>query len=65
MLEYLKYANLLKLFIYLFIFIYLLVALSLPCYIGFSLAAMMEGYSLIEMHGLLTEVASLVAEHKL
>ena len=32
---------------------------------GFSLVAMSRGYSLAELCGLLTEVVSLVAEHRL
>ena len=46
-----------NLFIYLFI-----AALGLHCFRGFSLVAESRGYSIVAVCGLLTEVASLVAE---
>ena len=45
---------------------YLFIAvLGLRCCLGFSLGAAGGGYSLVVVHRLLTEVASLVAEHGL
>ena len=47
-------------------FIYLLLAIvGLHCYASFSLVVANVGYSLVVAHGLLIEVASLVAEHRL
>ena len=43
--------------------IYLLTVLGLRCCSGFSLVAVSRGYSLVAVHGLLIEVASLVVEH--
>ena len=40
-------------------------ALNLPCFSGFSLVVASRGYSLVAMRGLLTAVASLVAEYRL
>ena len=45
--------------------IYLLTVLGLRCCSGFSLVAVSRGYSLVAVHGLLTEGASLAAEHSL
>ena len=53
-----------SLLFYLFIYLFLAV-LGLCCCIGFSLVSVIRGYSLTVVHGLLTEVASLVAEHRL
>ena len=47
-------------FIYLF-----LTVLGLHCHAGFSLVAESRGYSVVEVHGLLIVVVSLVAEHRL
>ena len=47
-------------------FIYLFLAvLGLRCHVGFSLAVESRGYALVEVHGLLLVVVSLVAEHGL
>ena len=47
-------------------FIYLFLAvLGLRCHAGFSLDAESRGYSVVEVHGLLIVVVSLVAEHRL
>ena len=43
----------------------LLAVLGLHCFEGFSLVVASGGYSLVAVHGLLTVVASLVAEHGL
>ena len=45
--------------------IYLLTVLGLRCCSGFSLVAVSRGYSLVVVRGLLTEGASLAAEHSL
>lgn len=45
--------------------IYLLTVLGLRCCSGFSLVAVSRAYSLVAVRGLLTEGASLVAEHSL
>ena len=56
----------LKMFIYLFFFLFFfLTVLGLCCYKGFSLVSESGGYSLVEVHGLLIVVASLVSEHGL
>ena len=47
------------------LFYLFLSALGLCCYKGFSLVAMSAGCSLVAARGLLTAVASLVAEHGL
>ena len=48
------------------LFMYLFLAvLGLHCYEGFSLTVASRGYSLVRVCGLLTEVASLVAKHRL
>ena len=39
--------------------------LGLCCCVGFSLVAVSKGYSLVEVGGFLTVVASLVAKHGL
>ena len=39
--------------------------LGFPCCVGFSLVAVCRGYFLDAVHGLLTAVASLVAEQEL
>ena len=44
--------------------IFILVVLGLCCYRGFALVAASRNYSLVVVHQLLTEVASLV-EHRL
>ena len=46
-------------------FIYFLAVLGLHCYEGFSLLMVSGGYSLAAMLGLVTVVATLVAEHRL
>ena len=53
-----------KCLLVLFICVFLVV-LGLPCWVGFSLIAESGGYSPTAVHGLLTPVASLVAEHGL
>ena len=50
------------------LYIYLLVVLAfigLCCYTGFPLVVASKDYSLVAVHGLLTALASLVAEHGL
>ena len=42
-----------------------LAVLGLHCCMGFSLVAVSRGNSLVAIHGLLTVVAFLVAEHRL
>ena len=42
-----------------------LAVLGLCCYAGFSLVEASRGYSVVGVHGLLTAVASLIAEHRL
>ena len=42
-----------------------LAVLGLHCCMGFSLVAVSRGNSLVVIHGLLTAVAFLVAEHRL
>ena len=44
---------------------YLVFVLGLHHCVGFSLVAVRGGYSLVVVHGLLTAVASLGAEHRL
>ena len=51
--------------IYLFLKFYLLIVLHLCCWEGFSPVSVSGGYSLVAVPGLLSAVASLVAEHKL
>ena len=51
-------------FLYNFIYLFLAV-LGLHCCSGFSLVVASRAYSLVAVHGLLTAVASLVAEHRL
>ena len=52
-------------FLFSFVFIcFCLAVLALRCWVGFSLVAS-RGYSLVETHGLLIAVASLVAERRL
>ena len=55
----------LKMFIYLFVFFFFFTVLGLCCCKGFSLVSESGGYSLVEVHGLLIVVASLVSEHGL
>ena len=50
---------------YLFSYVYFLAVLGLHCYAGFSLAAVIRGYSLLVVRRLLIAVPSLVAEHRL
>lgn len=48
-----------------FVFNYLFLAvLGLHCCVGLSLVSACGSYSLVEVHKLLTAVASLVAEHR-
>ena len=51
-------------FIKIFFLSLFLTVLGLRCHVGFSVAAMSRGYSLVGVCGLLTAVASLV-EHRL
>ena len=50
---------------FLIYFILFLAVLGLYCCMGFSLVAVIRGYSLVAVHGLLIVVASLAVEHKL
>ena len=53
-------------FFFLILFMDLVLAvLGLHCCVGFSLVAVSRGNSLVAIHGLLTVVAFLVAEHRL
>ena len=51
---------------FLFVLVLVLVVLSLHCSVwGLSLVAASRGYSLVGVHGLLTELASFVVQHRL
>ena len=57
------------LYIYMYICVYIYVrvlpVLGLGCYLGFSVAVVSRGYSLVAVRVLLTVVASLVSEYRL
>ena len=49
----------------LYMYVCVLAVLGLGCYLGFSVAVVSRGYSLVAVRGLLTVVASLVSDYRL
>ena len=52
-------------YICVYIYVRVLPVLGLGCYLGFSVAVVSRGYSLVAVRVLLTVVASLVSEYRL